>query len=66
MYTEKLNAINTDPNQHSSRKTRYQDQTLKKQIDLDNEANGTVKYHLKKKPIYTQIRKNSNSDDHQN
>ena len=42
---EKLNAIYTDPNQHSSRKTKYQHQKLKKKpMDLDNGANGTVNY----------------------
>ena len=45
MYTEKLNATNTDPNQHSSRKTKHQHQTQKKSMDLDNGANGTVNYH---------------------
>ena len=30
---EKLNAIYTDPNQHSSRKTKYQHQKLKKKTD---------------------------------
>ena len=29
MYTEKLNAINTDPNQHSFEKTEYQNRTCK-------------------------------------
>ena len=46
MYMEKLNVMNTDPNQHSSRMTKYQHQTVKKkQMDLDNEANGKVNYH---------------------
>ena len=30
MYTEKINIMNEDPNQHSSRKTKYQHQTFKK------------------------------------
>ena len=57
---EKLNAIYTDPNQHSSRKTKYQHQKFKKNRWISTmERTAQLIINKKKKPIYIQIKKES-------